>query len=443
MIVCVVIDPSVLHEERIPSVGKLARRIKGAFVDKPKNQIPRHRIDVQFGLDRWCRLCVQSARLSHSIVSSPRPLHGSITLSAAESLTPETAPSEHASPPIRFGILGTGRITRRLVADLQSTPGANVSAIASRTSERARWYADSYGIANGVEGYSELIQRDDVDAVYVALPPSLHEEWMMAAAQAGKHVLCEKPLATDSAATQRMADTCQQANVHWLDATAWLHHDRTDLFRTWLANATAPQGENAFRLGALRHVSSAVSFFNPFQSGDHRQDASLGGGCLLDLGWYAAGMLRFANNGLPQTVQAQCVMRGGVPYRVTAMMDFPNDVSATMSCAFDTATRKWFEIAGEEASIVCDDFTRPWPDKPARGWVHEASGKVHPFSCECHQEHRMIERLLGWIDSTQEDASLWQSAETPWSDYHRQAIETQRLLEAIETSMKNQQTVTL
>ena len=169
----------------------------------------------------------------------------------------------------------------------------------------------------------------------------------------------------------------------------------------------------------------------------------MGGGCLLDLGWYAAGILRLANDGLPLTVNAQSVMRGGVPYRVTAIMNFPNDVSTTMSCAFDTATRKWFEIAGEEASIVCDDFTRPWPDKPARGWVHEASGKVHPFSCECHQEHNMISRLIGWINATEQDEQLWDSPSPPWESYHRQALETQRMLEAMETSMTTGQTVTL
>jgi predicted dehydrogenase len=369
-----------------------------------------------------------------------QPISSRVT---TEPLQPDTTLTDDERRPIRFGILGTGRITRRLVADLQSTPGASVTAIASRTSERARWYADSYGIANAVSGYAELIARDDVDAVYVALPPSLHAEWMIASAAAGKHVLCEKPLATTSQATQEMSDACAKARVHWLDATAWLHHDRTDMFRQWLSGATVPQAEADFRLGSLRHVSSAVSFFNPFQSGDHRQDAALGGGCLLDLGWYAAGILRLANDGLPLTVNAQSVMRGGVPYRVTAIMNFPNDVSATMSCAFDTATRKWFEIAGEEASIVCDDFTRPWPDKPARGWVHEASGKVHPFSCECHQEQNMISRLIGWINATEQDEQLWDSPSPPWESYHRQALETQRMLEAMETSMTTGQTVTL
>ena len=84
---------------------------------------------------------------------------------------------------VRFGAIGTGRITRRLVADLQSTDGVQVTAIASRSSDRARWYADQYGIVAAVQGYQRLLQRDDVDAVYISLPPSMHAEWSIAAAE--------------------------------------------------------------------------------------------------------------------------------------------------------------------------------------------------------------------------------------------------------------------
>ena len=76
----------------------------------------------------------------------------------------------------RFGVIGTGRITRRLVADLQSTDNVTVTAIASRTGDRASWYANQYGIATAVEGYEALLRREDVDAVYISLPPSMHAE---------------------------------------------------------------------------------------------------------------------------------------------------------------------------------------------------------------------------------------------------------------------------
>ena len=315
--------------------------------------------------------------------------------------------SEDDARPTRFGVIGTGRITRRLVADMQSTDGATVTAIASRTADRADWYADQYGIPASVQGYAALLRRDDVDAVYISLPPSMHAEWSIAAAEAGKHVLCEKPLATSHQETLDIQSACDSAGVRWLDATAWLHHHRTDQFRHWLDDD---------RFGTIGHVSAAVSFYQPFQSGDHRLDASLGGGCLLDLGWYAAGLIRFAVGSMPQRLICDTLIVEGVPQRVTAMLWFDNDVTATLSCGFDTATRKWFEIAGSDCSLVCDDFTRPWADKPARCWIHDRGGQVESHEFQVDQERVMIARLAG---------------DRPLDEYHRQALDTQRILDAM------------
>ncbi|NND96091.1 MAG: Gfo/Idh/MocA family oxidoreductase [Pirellulaceae bacterium] len=319
----------------------------------------------------------------------------------------------------RFGILGTGRITRRLVADLQSTDDVAVTAIASRTTERARWYADQYGIATAVTGYQELIERDDVDAVYVALPPSMHAKWSIAAAQQGKHVLCEKPLAVSTPQARQIAAAADANGVRWLDATAWLHHPRTDAIAQLLH-----QG----RLGKIGHISAAVSFYQPFQSDDHRLDASLGGGCLLDLAWYAGGLIRFAASRLPHSVLATAIKKDGVPMRVTAMLWFDQDVTATLSCGYDTATRKWFEIAGSDASLVCDDFTRPWPDRPTRCWIHAASGEVEQLQQDGNQERAMISQLVG-VQPLQ-----------PW---HNQAIDTHRLLDALHQSIESSAVVSI
>lgn len=311
----------------------------------------------------------------------------------------------------RFGVIGTGRITRRLVADVQSTEGASVVAIASRTTDRAAWYADKYGIANAVQGYQQLLQRDDVDAVYISLPPSIHAEWSIAAAEHGKHVLCEKPLGINATEVKAIDAACREHDVRWLDATGWLHHPRTDAITEWLQNN---------RFGTLGHVSAAVSFYQPFQSDDHRLDATLGGGCLLDLGWYTCGLVRFALGKLPQQVTANVVNRNGVSQRLTAILQFDDDVSATISCGYDTATRKWFEIAGSASSLVCDDFTRPWAERPTRCWIHDASGKVEQETFEGHQERAMIARLIG---------------DEPLDSWQKQALDTQRILDMIQEAI--------
>lgn len=311
----------------------------------------------------------------------------------------------------RFGVIGTGRITRRLVADLQSTENVEVTAIASRTLERARWYADQYGIASAVEGYEALLQREDVDAVYISLPPSMHSEWAIAAAEQGLHVLCEKPLALSADQAIAIDTVCQERDVRWLDASGWLHHPRTDSFRDWISDG---------RLGDIGHVSAAVSFYQPFQSDDHRLDASLGGGCVLDLGWYACGLVRFACNGLPLEVSADVVIREGVPQRLTAMFWMAGGVTATISCGYDTATRKWFEVAGSTASLICDDFTRPWAERPTRCWIHEASGQVEGHTFQGSQERVMIARLVG-----EQSLAKWQKI----------ALDTHLILDAINASV--------
>ncbi len=319
----------------------------------------------------------------------------------------------------RFGIIGTGRITRRLVADLQSTEGVAVTAIASRDANRATWFAQQYGIAAAVTGYDELLRRDDVDAVYISLPPSMHTQWTINAAAQKKHVLCEKPLALCVDDVLRLDQACRDYGVRWLDATAWLHHARTQHFRQLLDNE---------RLGTIGHISTGVSFYRPFLSDDHRLSPALGGGCLLDLGWYCAGMIRFAAGRLPSTVLAQAQTEGDIPIRVNALLNFENGITATISCGYDTATRKWCEIAGSAASLVCDDFTRPWVDKPAGAWIHEASGDVERLGFDGSQERAMIARLI---------------SDEPLDVYWQQAIDTQRMLDAMAESIRCQTTVQL
>jgi predicted dehydrogenase len=282
---------------------------------------------------------------------------------------------------IRFGVLGTGRITRRLVAELQQSLGVKVTAIASRDPARARWFADQFGIPNAMDGYQALLESNLVDAVYIALPPSLHARWAIGAAACGKHVLCEKPLTTTYDLAVELDQACQSSGVQWLDATGWLHHPRTARMLEIVSGGT---------LGCIKHVSASVSFFEPFQSGDHRLDAALGGGVLLDLGWYAFGLAAWTAGCAPDSVFADCVHHRGIVNRVSAVCRFKNDVSATISCGYDTATRKWMEIAGEDASIICDDFTRPWQDRPARFWIHDRTGAVVSEQFEGNQEKNLI-----------------------------------------------------
>ena len=182
------------------------------------------------------------------------------------------------------------------------------------------------------------------------------------------------------------------------------------------------------RFGKIGHVSAAVSFYQPFQSDDHRLNPELGGGCLLDLGWYTCGLARFAIGKNPRSVLADTVDRGGVPQRLTAMMWFGDEVTATISCGYDTATRKWFEVAGSTSSLICDDFTRSWADRPPRCWIHEAAGTVEQHAFEGSQERSMIARLIG---------------NEPLDQWQKQALDTQRILDAMRVSADSGERVAL
>lgn len=332
--------------------------------------------------------------------------------------------NDRASTGIRFGVLGTGRITRRMVAELQQAAGVRVAGIASRDASRARWYANQFGIPQAMGDYAALVHSDHIDAIYIALPPASHAQWAIAAAAAGKHVLCEKPLATTLEDTLRIEAACATARVSWIDATAWLHHQRTAAMQEIIA---------AGQLGKVKHVSSAVSFFEPFQSDDHRLSESLGGGCLLDLGWYAFGATVWAAGGVaPQRVFATGRRRGQVWDRVSAVCVFDDGVSATINCGFDTATRKWMEVAGDKASIICDDFTRPWSDRPPRFWIHDRTGAVRSETFEGNQEARMVATLVEEIHGTADLAPL-----------RRQAIATGRTLAAAARSLTESREIVL
>lgn len=312
--------------------------------------------------------------------------------------------------PLRFGVLGTARIARRLVADLQSTGGIVVNAIASREEARAVWSAEQFGIGTALSSYQELIERDDIDAVYIPLPPSLHCQWARAAIAAGKHVLVEKPLCLNRAEAESIAEAARRAGVQWLDATGWLHHPRTE----------AMQQAIETELGSIGHISAACSFFEPFQANDHRREKSLGGGCLLDLGWYAAGLCTWATGGELADVTAQEICTSGCPTRVSALLTFSGQKTATFNCGYDMASRKWFEIAGSERSLICDDFTRPWNNRPPRFWVHDRAGHVQSRHVEGHQELQMISRFR--------DAILGQADLAP---LQQQALATQEVLDRI------------
>lgn len=344
--------------------------------------------------------------------------------------------------PVRWGILGTARIASKVGRAIHDARGAQLAAVASRDLSRAAsWVAEhtlGRSAANGTPAflpagssvetcgsYLELLRNPGIEAVYIPLPPSLHCEWTCRAAEHGKHVLCEKPLAMNVAEAERMADACRAANRQLMDGVMWVHHDRTVAMHKVLSS-----GE----LGRLRRMTSAFSFnATDFGPDNIRFQSALGGGALGDLGWYCIRATLWALGDLPERVWANARYERDVDMNLSATLWFSGERMASFDCGFDTSFRKWFEIAGTQGSLVCDDFVNPWDAAKARFWTHASQGKAtqHDFA-GCIQEVRMIENFCDGIRSRTLNSS-WPQA----------AIDTQRVCDAIARAARISEIVEL
>ena len=175
----------------------------------------------------------------------------------------------------RWGILSTAKIGRdHVIPQLQDSENCVVSAIVSRDHDRARAVADRFGIPLAFSSYEELLASPDVDGIYIPLPTSQHIEWSIKAAQAGKHVLCEKPISLNAADIAPVIKARDENNVLVCEAFMVTYHPQWHKVRSLIADGA---------IGRLRHVQGAFSYFNTDPS-NMRNDASLGGGGLPDIG---------------------------------------------------------------------------------------------------------------------------------------------------------------
>lgn len=291
---------------------------------------------------------------------------------------------------IRWGILGTALIAEKVAAAIRQVPGCELAAIASRSEDRAQQWAERHGVGRACGSYDALLADPAIDAVYIPLPPSMHAEWTLRAAEAGKHILCEKPFACDSSEAQAMIAETKRQGVRLMDGVMWVHHDRTRRMKERL---------EAGALGDLRRVTAAFSFaWDAVPADNIRVQKELGGGCLGDLGYYCLRAIWWTFGELPERVFATARYRNDVEMNLSAMLWFSGQRMASFDCGFDTVMRQWFEIAGSTGSLVCDDFVLPKSNEKARFWNHDAAGAARELSVlDCVQEVRMIEHFAAAI----------------------------------------------
>lgn len=266
---------------------------------------------------------------------------------------PAIQPAVAAERPIRWGLLGTGGITRKLLAGAATAPSAEVVAVGSRTSERAAAFASANGIDRAHGEYEALLADPDVDAVYISLPNNLHHRWTMAALAAGKHVLCEKPYTRRPAEVDEAFDAADAAGLILAEAFMWRHHPQADAMRALLPEL----GELQLIRGTFGYVLEDIH--------DVRLAAELDGGSLMDVGCYPVSGARLLAGEEPTDVFGVAEAGpSGVDLRFSGLLRFPSGVVAEIACSF-TYPHRGLEAIGSAGSIRATD---PWNSEPAAIW---------------------------------------------------------------------------
>jgi predicted dehydrogenase len=250
---------------------------------------------------------------------------------------------------LRWGLLSTANINGAL---LGSGHGDFV-AVASRSAERAEAYAREHGLRRAYGSYEGLLSDPEVDAVYVPLPNSMHVEWSIRALEAGKHVLCEKPMSRHPEDVARAFDVAERKRLVLMEAFMWRHHPQLERARKLIAAGT---------IGTLRLVRAAFSFTGRPAS-DIRLQRDLEGGGLMDVGSYCLSGCRALTGSEPERVYGEQVLGGhGVDVAFAATLRFPGDVLGTFDCGMSYAARDELEAVGDEGSLFLDD---PWHGREA------------------------------------------------------------------------------
>ena len=253
---------------------------------------------------------------------------------------------------VRWGILGTARITRRLVPAFRASRRGELRAVASRAQARADAHAREHNIPRAFQGYQTLVDDPAIDAVYIPLPNTEHVAWTLAAIAAGKHVLCEKPLALDPHDVDRIAAAAAAAGVSVEEGFMYRHEPLTrEVIR--LLNGGA--------IGGVRAIVSGFTFALD-GDGNIRLDPSLGGGSLWDIGSYPVTYAQLIAGHEPKMVFGSAHWHAsGVDEEFMGMLRFDEGMSANIYAGFRTPYRTWLEVLGTDGALTVPNPFRPGP----------------------------------------------------------------------------------
>jgi predicted dehydrogenase len=360
----------------------------------------------------------------------------------------------------RWGILGTAGIARKNWQAIARAGNAALTAVASRSLERSRRFVAECQAACPLPGapaalgsYEELLARTDVDAVYIPLPTGVRKEWVIRAAEAGKHVIVEKPAGVTADDVRDMIAACDRHRVQLMDGVMFMHSRRLEALRQ-----TLDDGQS---VGRVRRIAAQFSFKAPegFEQENIRADSRLEPlGCLGDLGWYtirfALWIMKFE---LPTQVSARYLTEAGrpgrpdkVPFEVSGELLFPQNVSAAFYCSFRTENEQWAYVSGTKGLVHVPDFVLPFFGDEARFEVTNSIFEVGGCDFDMRRRTRpVIVPEYSNSHPTAQEASLFRTFSTlvtadrldrRWGEI---ALATQVVMDACARSAKEGRPVAL
>ncbi|MEJ0091500.1 MAG: Gfo/Idh/MocA family oxidoreductase [Limisphaerales bacterium] len=356
---------------------------------------------------------------------------------------------------LRIGFLSAAGIGKKNWKAIFSSGNCVVSAVASRDVPKSRDYIrecqdkNAFDILPEAFGtYEELIASLNVDAVYVPLPTGLRKEWVLRAAAAGKHVICEKPCAASVAELEEMLAACKKNSVQFMDGVMFMHSPRLGKVREVLNDGKS--------VGSIRHIASAFSFY-PVDESFFRDNIRINGalepaGCLGDLGWYS---IRFAlwtlDWKLPHTVTAKILSqsdalpdRPSAPTEFSAELIFDGGVSFEFYCSFLTGRQQWVHVSGQKGWLRLPDFVHPLDG-------YEPSFEVNEKMIRCETEAKCppaVDATLQGHPTAQDTRMFRNFANQIFSgklndDWPMWALKTQKVLEACHEAARTSMIVKL
>jgi D-xylose 1-dehydrogenase (NADP+, D-xylono-1,5-lactone-forming) len=249
--------------------------------------------------------------------------------------------------PVRWGILSTAHINRLVIAGARKTSQVELIGVASRDVTRAQTYASEWRIPRAYGSYDELLGDPEVEAVYISLPNSLHVEWSVRALEAGKHVLCEKPLSPRPDEVEAAFDAADRAGLLLSEAFMYRHNPQTIRLQQLV-------GDGA--IGELRLVRSVFSY-SLYDTANIRLRADLEGGALLDVGCYCVSGSRLFGGEPERATGEAWYGPTGTDWVFAGTLRFPENVIAVFHCGTALVDQDELEVVGSEGSLFVDD---PW-----------------------------------------------------------------------------------